>query len=344
MHKQDAQAIIMLLDNTATSINGDFSPTRLDAQKICVDRLVQYFLRNCDVSQIGIGTLGSDNYTIITSLTSRMDSILRSLQNISFTKNNYLRLTKGIGSALLALRTAAPQAKRHRIIAFLAENHDMTLNNLEYMIGITNAGNAAIDIIMLGDGVNNVDILENYISLIHQRSQLIRFEPGTNILADLVLASDIGISELDRSIGFDEDPEIALAMKISRDEYESELSDPELEEAKKQSLLAYEQEEDMDDEEISNMHDFQRFFAILPDHALNQVDVYKDEDNDVDEEEEEDSEEASQQAPLPSHKSDDEIYQLELGQSDLAQGYDDISMSTAKKLSKDKEKQDDDHK
>ena len=48
----EGQAIIIFIDNSETSINGDFYPNRLDAQKTAAERLIQFFTRVNPQTQI----------------------------------------------------------------------------------------------------------------------------------------------------------------------------------------------------------------------------------------------------------------------------------------------------
>ena len=49
MEKNGSNAIMILIDNSDISINGDFYPNRLSAQCTAAERLIHFYIKNSDV-------------------------------------------------------------------------------------------------------------------------------------------------------------------------------------------------------------------------------------------------------------------------------------------------------
>ena len=52
------EATLLMLDNSASAINGDYEPTRWDTQVICAELLIQGKLQSNQQSSVGVGLMG----------------------------------------------------------------------------------------------------------------------------------------------------------------------------------------------------------------------------------------------------------------------------------------------
>jgi 26S proteasome regulatory subunit N10 len=227
--KMQPSAILILLDNSATSINGDFHPNRLDAQKQAADRLVQYYTRNSAETQIGIGVLASEQCVVIASLTSDLNRIARAISLI--TKGGRVRLEHGIRCAFLALHHRDQELKELRVIVFVASEHDVTPAAAEKIVATARKESVCMDIIAVGDDVNDLDVLESIVVNLRSRSTFLRAQVNSLILSDIVMGSAIGPGlEAHRRIQVnpEDDPDLALMLRMSMEDAPSGFDDEEL--------------------------------------------------------------------------------------------------------------------
>ena len=245
----EGQAIIIFIDNSETSINGDFYPNRLDAQKIAAERLIQFFFRRSQNTQIGIGTLADESFGIVASLTTNDNKLERSIANIK--RGGIMHLVHGIRCGFLALHHCDPEVRNKRMIVFIGSEHDMTdLKISSQLSQHANKEDVAVDIVTFGDEVNNKNILEDFISKIHEKSNFVSAKSNSAILSDLVLSSPIGPGDFSHQTdsNFEDDPDLALTIKLSMQQDD----DPELQAAILESQKDNEPfQEDIEDPELA---------------------------------------------------------------------------------------------
>jgi 26S proteasome regulatory subunit N10 len=250
----DAEAVIILVDNSESSINGDFYPNRLDAEKIAAERLFQYIVRQSAKTQISVGTLATAQFGIQASLTIRQDKVSKAIAQIK--RGGTAELEHGIRCAFLALRHRDPQISARRVIVFIGSHHTMTEESAEKLAADANREGVAVSIVAFGDDVNDIEVLENFVQKVQAHSEFVRANAGTVILSDIILSSPIGPGEgsahtlLDPSL--EEDPDVALAIRQSLDQANNDddelqaairasmndaMDDPGLREAIRQSLM-----------------------------------------------------------------------------------------------------------
>ena len=59
-----------MFDNSASSINGDYEPTRWESQVICGELLLQAKLQANQQSSVGVGLMGGSQVQILCTLTA----------------------------------------------------------------------------------------------------------------------------------------------------------------------------------------------------------------------------------------------------------------------------------
>ncbi|KAK8889126.1 26S proteasome non-ATPase regulatory subunit 4 [Tritrichomonas musculus] len=206
MNDQDVthQAIVILIDNSDRSIDGDFSPNRLDAQKKTSIHLMMYFTELSTETQVSIGTLGENNIGIAASLTTDREKLSRAIDKIQ--PSGQIKLYQGIKSAFLALHHRDEKIKNQRIIVFVGSKHDLTPQTSKVLSDTANKEKAAIDIIAFGDSVQDIDILLSLVHNITTKSNFLIVEVGDN-LSETVLQSPIGHGNTEMPFGFN-DPDL----------------------------------------------------------------------------------------------------------------------------------------
>lgn len=241
----EGQAIIIFIDNSETSINGDFYPNRLDAQKTAAERLIQFFTRVNPQTQIAIGTLAEDSFGIMASLTMNSMKLEESISKIK--RGKLTHLVHGIRCGFLALHHCDPEVNTKRIIVFVGSEHDMTDTKISTQLAQhANKEDVSVDVVAFGDEVNCKDILEDFTSKIHEKSYFVSAKSNSAILSDIVLSSPIGPGDISYqdNVNFEDDPDLALTIQLSMQQ-QDDHDDPEI-----QALLLQSQKYDGDSADV----------------------------------------------------------------------------------------------
>ncbi|CAG8511491.1 12126_t:CDS:2 [Rhizophagus irregularis] len=193
------EATMLVLDNSEWMRNGDYTPTRLEAQKDAVNLIFGSKTNSNPENTVGLLTMAGKGPEVLVTLTSDIGKILTALHNIK------------IGSPIEAdEKTLVKLAKK------------MKKNSV------------AVDIINFGEEAENTAKLEAFISAVNNsdNSHLVPIPPGPHILSDILISSPIiagedgvpagftagGGSNFEFGVDPNLDPELALALRISLEE------------------------------------------------------------------------------------------------------------------------------
>ncbi|EAX90715.1 26S proteasome regulatory subunit rpn10-related protein [Trichomonas vaginalis G3] len=214
MAYDEPEAIIFLIDNSDTSINGDFDPSRLDAQKLACERLASYNLKQSPQTEIAIGSIGSECFGIQQSLLNTTSKLHKTFDKIY--PGGEALVTKGLLCAMLALKYASRFITSKRIVLFLGSKNNLTNDDAKSIIEKANDENISIDIIAFGTEVDKLGVLEMITRYTYSESFYIRIRNSHNILSDSVLSSVLGPgSTQNQPESFEEDDELTAAIKAS---------------------------------------------------------------------------------------------------------------------------------
>lgn len=64
------EATLIMMDNSASAINGDYEPTRWEGQVDCATLLIQAKLEANQQSSVGVGLIGGQQVQILCTLTT----------------------------------------------------------------------------------------------------------------------------------------------------------------------------------------------------------------------------------------------------------------------------------
>lgn len=189
---------MVLIDNSSSSINGDFFPTRLQAQKITTSRFAQFLFSVAEGSRVAVGTLSSTEFGIRMSFTRSAPRVEEGLTQ--FTSGGpYMHLAKGIRCAVLALKQCLEDRHVHRrILAFVASENDVTdISIAREVSALLDREDIVLDIVVFGSDVCNIDILRELVPERHRihtsRGSVFLVVPSSDtMLSDDVLSSSIG--------------------------------------------------------------------------------------------------------------------------------------------------------
>jgi 26S proteasome regulatory subunit N10 len=210
----EARSVVVLIDNTSFSIDGDFFPTRLEAQKLAVERYAQYLFSVNAHSQIALASLSSSQYGVRVSFTRLGPRLVTALASVT-PSCGIAQLARAIQWALIAFHHAQTAA-RH-ILTFIGGEHDVadskTADTLALMIA---EARVYVDIVAIGPDVKHIPLLRRLSE--GSGGYYIEVLKSDTVLSDNVLASSIGpgpnsriqVAEYAKS-----DPDFAQALSMS---------------------------------------------------------------------------------------------------------------------------------
>lgn len=226
------EATVLVLDNSEWMRNGDYTPSRIEAQSDATIFLFNAKTRSNPENTVGMITMAGKSPEVMVTLTSDIGKVLTALHNVKLSGNAHF--TTGVQIAQLALKHRQNKNQKQRIIVFVGSpvvEDEKTLVKLGKKL---KKNNIAIDLINFGEEEENTSKLEAFINAVNNsdNSHLVTIPPGPHILSDVLMTSPIVIDEdgaapsgftggnNDFEFGVDPniDPELALALRISLEE------------------------------------------------------------------------------------------------------------------------------
>ena len=214
-----SKSLVIIIDNSSSSINGDFFPNRLDAQKIAAERLSTYLFSVNQQTQIALLTMGSIEFSIRSSFTNLSSKLQEIMKNIN--PGGVALTEKALKTALLIMNHATKNENEHRILLFIHSYSDIDSDEkVQFFKEKISKANVFLDIVSFSSDSITKDYLKHLCN-----GEFLDIVNSPHILSDLVLASKIGTGNIK--------PQISLkALK---------KTNPELYEATKYSLTFYKQ-------------------------------------------------------------------------------------------------------
>jgi len=222
------ESTFICVDNSEFMRNGDFLPTRLQAQQDAVGMVANSKLRSNPESNVGLLTLSG--LEVLVTLTTDSGKILAKLHSVQ-PKGN-LQFLSGIKIAHLALKHRLSKNHKTRIVIFIGSPVDVEEKELVKVAKKLKKEKVSVDIVSFGEDEINKDLLQKFIETVNGRdgsgSHLVTIPPGPH-LSDALVSSPIvqgedGSGALPTGSGYEfgvdpnEDPELALALRVSMEE------------------------------------------------------------------------------------------------------------------------------
>ncbi|KAJ3318197.1 proteasome regulatory particle base subunit rpn10, partial [Gonapodya sp. JEL0774] len=226
------EATVVIVDNSEWARNGDYTPTRMEAQSDAVNLLFNAKTQSNPESTVGLMSMAGKGPEVLVTPSSEIGKILTAMHGVKI--GGSPRFDTAVQIAQLVLKHRQNKNQRQRIIAFvgspLAED-EKTLSRIAKKL---KKNNVAVDVINFGEESENTTKLETFVQTVSSgdNSHLVSIPPGPHILSDILLSSPI-ISGEDGvpaglassggggfEFGVDPtlDPELALALRISLEE------------------------------------------------------------------------------------------------------------------------------
>ncbi|XP_071385349.1 26S proteasome non-ATPase regulatory subunit 4-like isoform X1 [Centroberyx affinis] len=230
------ESTMVCVDNSEYMRNGDFLPTRLQAQQDAVNIVCHSKTRSNPENNVGLITM-ANNCEVLTTLTPDTGRILSKLHAVQPRGN--ISFCTGIRVAHLALKHRQGKNHKMRIIAFVGSPVEDNEKELVKMAKRLKKEKVSVDVINFGEEEMNTEKLTAFINTLNGKegagSHLVTVPPGPS-LADALLTSPIlageggamlGLGASDFEFGVDPsaDPELALALRVSMEEQRQRQED-----------------------------------------------------------------------------------------------------------------------
>lgn len=222
------------MDNSEFMRNGDFLPTRLQAQQEAVGRVCSAKTRSNPENNVGLVTMSS-NPEVLTTLTSDVHRIQGKLQQVE--PRGRMDFVTAIRIAHLTLKHRQGKNHKMRIVAFVGSPLHVDEKELVKVGKRLKKEKVNVDIVNFGEDQVNTDKLTAFINAINGRdgsggSHLVTIPPSD--LTQALFNSPV-IQGEDGASGaammgphdFDpnDDPDLALALRVSMEEQRARQAD-----------------------------------------------------------------------------------------------------------------------
>ncbi|CAJ0546190.1 Ff.00g096630.m01.CDS01 [Fusarium sp. VM40] len=261
------EAVMVVVDNSESSRNGDYQPTRFDSQVDAVNITFQTITQGNPESSVGLMSMGGKGPEVLVTLTTEQGKILEGLHRTKKKIGGSSHLKTGIQVATLALKHRQNRSQRQRIIVFICSPVEESEKELTTLAKKMKKANISVDFVLFGDldDDSTKNKLQLFIDTVKtsEGCHLVVIPPSSKLLSDQLISTPIllgenaggsggaggtGGSNEEFEFGFDPamEPELALALRMSMEEEKArqEKAAREEEEAAKKASLGDVKEED----------------------------------------------------------------------------------------------------
>jgi 26S proteasome regulatory subunit N10 len=229
------EACMICLDNSEFMRNGDYVPSRFEAQHDAVNLITgaktQQHPENC----VGVIAMASETTSaeVLVNLTADFGQILTSVHKAKI--GGDINFSASINIARLALKHRQNRNQRQRIVVFVGSPLQEDSKQLTALGKTLKKNNVSVDVINFGQEAENTEKLDAFVTTVDRdgTSHLVTVPPGPHILSDILVASAIvrdgsgedgaragGAGGFDFGVNPELDPELAMVLQMSREEHE----------------------------------------------------------------------------------------------------------------------------
>ncbi|BCS13828.1 26S proteasome regulatory subunit S5A [Aspergillus piperis CBS 112811] len=228
------EATMIIVDNSESSRNGDYTSTRWQAQIDAVSVIHTTKMRVHPQSAVGLMSMGGKGPEVLSTFTTDFGGILAGLHRTKI--HGTAHLSSSIQVAGLALKHRSEKSQRQRIIVFSCSPIEEDEKTLVKLAKKMKKNNVSIDVIAFGDlESDQTKKLEAFVENVKggDGSNLAIIPPGPNLLSEELQVTPIlggdssgadgaGPEGGDGAFGFEDaaenDPELAFALRLSLEE------------------------------------------------------------------------------------------------------------------------------
>lgn len=229
------EATIFCLDNSEYMRNGDFFPTRMEAQNDAVNLVMGWKYQSNPENTVGVMKMAPSPEVLVTP-SPEIGKILSALHTLKI--EGEVDLLASIQVAQLALKHRQNKNQHQRMIIFIGSPlHHVDSKALARLGGTLKKNNVAVDVVSFGDVDANTEKLTDFIKAVNsnENSHLVTIESNARPLTDILRNSPIhggggggegasGGSDFEFGIDPNEDPELLLALRASLEDQKTQGS------------------------------------------------------------------------------------------------------------------------
>ncbi|KAJ0177020.1 hypothetical protein K1T71_007029 [Dendrolimus kikuchii] len=226
------ESTMICVDNSDYMRNGDFLPTRLQAQQDAVNLVCHSKTRSNPENNVGLLTLA--NVEVLATLTSDVGRILSKLHRVQ--PNGNINLLTGIRIAHLALKHRQGKNHKMRIVVFVGSPINTDEKELVKLAKRLKKEKVNCDVVSFGEDSDNNPLLTSFVNTLNGKdsasggSHLVSVPAGgCVVLSEALISSPLiggdgagpsgsGLSPFEFGVDPNEDPELALALRVSMEE------------------------------------------------------------------------------------------------------------------------------
>jgi 26S proteasome regulatory subunit N10 len=192
------EATVICLDNSEFMRNGDYMPTRIEAQQDAVNLICAAKTQQNPESTVAVMTMAQGKGAraeVLVTLTQDLGKILSSIHSVKIGGEG--DLSSAVQVALLVLKHRQNKNQHQRIVAFVGSPVKESAEDLVKLGKKLKKNNIAVDVINFGEVQQNSEKLEAFISAVNtnDESHIVTIPPGPHILSEIILSSPVVVGE-----------------------------------------------------------------------------------------------------------------------------------------------------
>ncbi|XP_059455694.1 26S proteasome non-ATPase regulatory subunit 4 homolog [Corylus avellana] len=231
------EATMICIDNSEWMRNGDYTPSRFQAQADAVNLICGAKTQTNPENTVGILTMAGRGVRVLATPTSDLGKILGCMHGLEM--GGEINIAAALQVAQLALKHRQNKHQQQRIIVFAGSPVNYDKKVLETIGKKLKKNSVALDIIDFGEEDDGKpEKLEALLAAVNNNghSHMVHVSPGPNALSDVLLSSPVftgdgeggsdfavaaaagSASGFDFGVDPNLDPELALALRVSLEE------------------------------------------------------------------------------------------------------------------------------
>jgi 26S proteasome regulatory subunit N10 len=241
------EATVICLDNSEYMRNGDYMPTRIEAQQDAVNLICAAKTQQNPESAVAVMTMAQRKNgaraEVLVTLTQDLGKVLSSTHSVNIGGEG--DLSAAVQVAQLVLKHRQNKNQHQRIVLFVGSPVKESADDLVKLGKKLKKNNIAVDIVNFGEGQQNVEKLEAFVNAVNSNneSHIVTVHPGPYILSDILLSTPVVVGEIggvaasadggggvgvnpagapggqfDFGVDPTLDPELAMALRLSMEE------------------------------------------------------------------------------------------------------------------------------
>ncbi|CAH9085041.1 unnamed protein product [Cuscuta europaea] len=234
------EATMICIDNSEWMRNGDYSPSRFQAQADAVNLICGAKTQANPENTVGVLTMAGKGVRVLVTPTSDLGKILACMHGLEI--GGEMNLAAGIQVAQLALKHRQNKKQQQRIIVFAGSPVKYDKKVLEMIGKKLKKNSVALDVVNFGEEDEaKTEKLEALVAAVNNNdsSHIVHVPPGPHALSDVLISTPIftgdgeggsgfaasaaaaaagGASGFDFGVDPNLDPELALALRVSMEE------------------------------------------------------------------------------------------------------------------------------